>query len=93
MCPFCGNEDHNTLRFFLVEEGSASVKDSFRVDVCDKCKRYVKTLDERKQGNSEKSDLYMENLNTVYLDILAQKDGYKSPTYWMVTRSLENPLF
>jgi len=91
-CPFCGNEDHNTLRFFLVEENSASVKDGFRVDVCDKCKRYIKTLDERKLPESEKPELYIENLNTVYLDVLAQKDGYQSPTYWMVTIGSENPL-
>lgn len=84
MCPFCSNEDHDSLRFFVVEEESASEKTGFRVDVCDKCKIYIKTLDERKLPETEKPDLYLENLNTIYLDILAQKDGYDSPTYWMV---------
>lgn len=87
MCPFCGNEDHNSLRYFFIEEDSPTEKAAFRVDVCDKCKRYIKTLDERKLPESEKPDLYLENLNTIYLDVLAQKDGYKSPTYWMAALS------
>ena len=87
MCPFCGNEDHNSLKHFFVEEDSPTEKAAFRVDVCDKCKNYIKTLDERKLPESEKPDLYLENLNTIYLDVLAQKDGYKSPTYWMVALS------
>ena len=87
MCPFCGNEDHNSLRYFFIDEDSTTEKSAFRVDVCDKCKRYIKTLDERKLPQSEKPDLYLENLNTIYLDVLAQRDGYKSPTYWMVAPS------
>ncbi len=84
MCPFCGNEDHNTLRYFFVDESSPVEKPAFRVDVCDRCKSYIKTLDERKLPESEKPDLYLENLSTVYLDVLAQRDGYQSPTYWMI---------
>lgn len=84
MCPFCGNEDHDTLKYFFVEGDSPIRKDAFRVDVCDKCKKYIKTLDERKLPESEKPDLYLENLNTLYLDVLAQRDGYISPTYWMI---------
>jgi FdhE protein len=84
MCPFCGNEDHDSLRYFLVEGDSPIKKDAFRVDVCDKCKKYMKTLDERKLPESENPDLYLENLNTLYLDVLAQRDGYMSPTYWMI---------
>lgn len=89
MCPFCGNEDHNSLRYFFVEDDTSTEKAAFRVDVCDKCKNYIKTLDERKLPESEEPDLYVENFNTVYLDVLAQKDGYKSLTYWMVAPSEE----
>ena len=92
-CPYCGNDDHHSLKYFFVEEDKASDQGVFRVDVCDQCKRYIKTLDERKPGGSEKRNLCMENLNTVYLDVLAQRNGYLSPTYWMVTLSFENPLF
>ena len=87
MCPFCSNEDHNSLRFFVVEEETPTEKSAFRVDVCDKCKIYIKTLDERKLPESAKPDLFLENLNTIYLDILAQKDGFESPTYWMLAPS------
>jgi FdhE protein len=84
MCPFCGNEDHNSLRYFFTEGDSSSDKTRFRVDVCDKCKKYIKTIDERKMPEDETPDFSKENINTLYLDILAQKDGYQSPTYWMI---------
>ena len=81
MCPFCGNEDHDSLRYFFTEGDSSSEKTPFRVDVCDKCKKYIKTIDERKMPENETPDFSKENINTLYLDILAQKDGYQSPTY------------
>lgn len=87
MCPFCGNKDHNSLRYFFTEGGSSLEQKPFRVDVCDKCKRYIKTIDERKVPETEIPDFSWENINTLYLDILAQKDGYESPTHWMITSS------
>ncbi len=84
MCPFCGNEDHNSLRYFFTEGDSSSEKTPLRVDVCDKCKKYIKTIDEREMPENETPDFSKENINTLYLDILAQKDGYQSPTYWMI---------
>lgn len=87
MCPFCGNEDHNTLRYFFTEGDSSLEENPFRVDVCDKCKKYIKTIDERKLPENESPDFSLENTNTLYLDILAQKDGYESPTYWMMALS------
>ena len=91
MCPFCGNEDHDSLRYFFTEGDSSSEKTPFRVDVCDKCKKYIKTIDERNMPENETPDFSKENINTLYLDILAQKDGYQSPTYlktqmsgWMI---------
>jgi FdhE protein len=87
MCPFCGNEDQGSLRYFFVEDDLPAGKNGFRVDVCDRCKSYIKTLDERKLPQSQKPDLYLENLNTLYLDALAQDDGYRSPTFWMMGSS------
>ncbi len=71
-CPFCGNNEQNTLRFFFLEEGSP-----YRVDVCDKCKRYIKTVDERKLGEERKVILRVENVATVHLDLLAEREGFK----------------
>jgi len=73
-CPFCFNEDQNTLRYFFTEEESP-----YRVAVCDKCKRYLKTIDLRKTKEGEEIDLSWENLKTLSFDFLAEKDGYGHP--------------
>lgn len=77
-CPFCLNIDQDKLRYFFVEEDSP-----YRVDVCDNCKRYIKTIDGRKF--SEERDVFMnvEDLITVSLDELAEKDGYQSALWWL----------
>jgi FdhE protein len=69
-CPFCENDNHEKLRYFFAEkEGRA-----YRVDVCEKCKRYIKTIDTNKLG----IDFIplLEDIGTLHLDILAQKEGY-----------------
>lgn len=71
-CPFCATENHKKLRYIFTEE-----EKRYRVYLCDECKRYIKTIDEREIPEEEKSNLSFENLRTVYLDILAEKDGYR----------------
>ena len=69
-CPSCGNDDHETLKYFYTEsEGTAN-----RIDVCDKCKRYIKTVDTREI--SGEIIPIVEDMGTLYLDVLAQKEGY-----------------
>jgi FdhE protein len=69
-CPFCENDDHEKLRYFYAEkEGRA-----YRVDVCEKCKRYIKTIDTRELG--EEVIPPIEDIGTLHLDIIAQKEGY-----------------
>jgi len=46
-----------------------------RIDVCDKCKRYVKTIDSRKTDNV--MNLFVENLSTLALDIVADEEGFR----------------
>jgi FdhE protein len=92
MCPFCGNENHNSLRYFFTEGDSSLAENPFRVDVCDKCKKYIKTIDERKMPENEIIDFPLENINTLYLDLLAQKEGYESPTYWMIATLKKGPV-
>lgn len=72
-CPFCGNEDTKTLGFFFVEEET-----SYRVDKCEKCKGYIKTVDERKKPEGELKSLLVEDVSTLFLDILAEREGYWS---------------
>ena len=69
-CPFCENEEHEKLRYFYTEkEGRA-----YRTDVCEKCKRYIKTIDTNELG--EDVIPLLEDIGTLHLDILAQKEGY-----------------
>ena len=69
-CPFCDNEDQETLGYFEVEE-----EEGFRVYFCRKCHRYLKTID--KKAFEEVAPLEIENLATIHLDLLAQENGFK----------------
>jgi FdhE protein len=76
-CPFCKNKDQESLRYFLGEG-----EETHRIDLCDKCHRYIKTIDTR---NLQESDPVLEDLATLHLDILASQKGYKRPvpSPWM----------
>ncbi|MBE0428030.1 MAG: formate dehydrogenase accessory protein FdhE [Nitrospirae bacterium] len=70
-CPFCGNSNHEKLRYFHTDaDGKA-----YRVDVCEECKKYIKTIDLREL----RMDVIpvVEDMGTLHLDIIAQKEGYK----------------
>ena len=71
MCYHCGNTDHQTLRYFYTQE-----EEKYRIDVCDKCKHYLKTLDFRKFD--EEIVPSVEDMATLHLDILAEKEGYRN---------------
>ncbi len=71
LCPFCNNRDQESLQFFYAEE-----EKTHRVDLCDKCHQYIKTIDLRTLGET---DLPFEDLATLHLDIAAHKKGYKRP--------------
>jgi FdhE protein len=68
-CVHCGNDEVGTIRYISIENDPA-----YQIYVCDKCKGYLKTYDERKKKGS--IDLFIANVETVYLDILAQENGY-----------------
>jgi FdhE protein len=76
-CPFCSNRDHERLHY-LYSEG----QEEYRADLCDKCKQYIKTVDTRKTVSD--LDLDIEDIATMYLDILAAEKGFKrpAPNYW-----------
>ena len=70
-CPFCHNRDQDSLQFFYAEE-----EKTHRVDLCDKCHQYIKTIDLRTLGEIDPS---LEDLATLHLDITASRRGYKRP--------------
>lgn len=69
MCPFCGNEDPDTLSYFIAGDGPT------RVGTCRKCGRYIKTRDSRK-GNAD-IPMEAEDLATIHLDLLAGREGFE----------------
>lgn len=71
-CPFCDNNDQEKLHYFY-EEG----REAYRVDLCDNCLQYIKTVDARKLGYEP--DLNLEDMASIHLDILASERGFKRP--------------
>ncbi len=69
-CPFCKNQDHETLGYFYSEN-----EEGFRVDFCKKCGRYIKTIDRR--VFEQETPMELEHLATLHLDILAEQQGFK----------------
>lgn len=77
-CAFCGNDDSKTLKFFYYD-----LESPYRVEVCDKCRRYIKCVDERKMAEREPL-LLAEDIATLYFDVLARRKRYLPP--WSATR-------
>jgi FdhE protein len=78
-CPFCENTDHQTLHYFYAEGDEA-----YRIDLCEKCRKYIKTVDIRRFDSEP--DLNLEDITTIHLDILASEQGFQRPvlTPWLV---------
>jgi FdhE protein len=72
-CPVCGEDDHKKLTFFTVDE-----EPGFRVDVCDSCKSYVKTIDFRELDRVALPVL--DDLDSLALDYVAANQGYRRAT-------------
>jgi FdhE protein len=69
MCTYCGNDETDSLEYFTAE-GEAG----YRVDICRKCSGYLKVVDSRELGEGLPMDV--EDLNTLHLDLMAQKEGF-----------------
>ena len=68
-CPFCGNEEQHSLAYFAVEG-----EECHRVDVCNKCRRYIKIVELPKTAGEINLDV--EDIATLHLDMLAYEEGY-----------------
>lgn len=77
-CPFCLNADQTRLRYFFTDEASP-----YRVDVCENCRHYLKTVDERKLEAERQAVMPVEDLLTLPLDELAKSEGYQSALWWL----------
>jgi len=69
-CPYCGNDKPGDISYITVENDDKA----YKIYVCEKCKGYVKTYDQR--DGAPPTDLYIANIETIYLDMLAKEKGY-----------------
>jgi FdhE protein len=70
-CPFCENEDRHKFKYLFTEEEDRA----YRVETCQKCKKYIKTVDAEELD--EEFIPSVEDVGTLYLDVLAKKEGYE----------------
>lgn len=68
VCAGCGEEDHKKLPVY-----NASEFEYIRVESCDTCKQYLKTIDLTKNGLA---DTVVDEIAAAALDLWAQEQGY-----------------
>ena len=68
VCPGCGEENHAKLPVYTAEE-----LQHVRVEACDSCRCYIKTVDMTKSGLAEP---VVDEIAALPLDLWAQKQGY-----------------
>ena len=69
LCPNCAEENKEHLPVFVAKEF-----DYVRVDACDTCHTYIKSIDLSKNGNAVP---VVDELATVSLNLWAQEHNYK----------------
>lgn len=72
-CPVCDSNDFDKLAYFTVEE-----EPGFRVETCENCNTYIKTIDFR--GLDRQAFPELNDLESLSLDYLSAKQGLNRPT-------------
>jgi FdhE protein len=70
-CPFCKNSDNKTMGYVALE-----TEKGIRADFCNKCKKYIKTIDLREY----REDIYLplELIASIPFDMKMTEEGFKS---------------
>ncbi len=68
-CPYCENQVQESLGYFSIEDDEV-----YRIEYCDVCKHYYKTMDCRPLEAEPLT--FLEELTTLHLDMIAKKKGY-----------------
>ena len=68
-CPFCGNEEPGGQAYYPSDDKV------YRLNVCESCHRYLKTVDLRETAGERL--LPTERILTVGMDVAAEKAGYR----------------
>jgi len=69
-CPYCDNRDQKSLAYYTDENGI------YRLYVCEKCRRYIKAIDQRKAETEVLPPL--ERVLTLDMDRQAAESDYKA---------------
>ena len=69
VCPACGEEDVNKLAIYTAKEF-----EHVRIEACDRCRSYLKTVDLTKDGHAVP---VVDELATIPLDLWAAEHGYQ----------------
>lgn len=78
-CPFCKNQSQDQLGYLTVNEST-----SYRIYVCDKCKRYLKTrVCAEESSKKDTWDYDRDYFSTVALDSIALREGYIAEPVWL----------
>ena len=70
-CPFCGNVDQDTLGTLMIDG-----VDAHWLEVCESCRHYIKTMDQRNVAQTEGGLPLLDDVATLHLDLLAEMDDY-----------------
>jgi len=70
-CAYCGTPDRTALGVLRLDDADARW-----VETCERCKGYIKTVDERKLTEGETVLPVVEEAATLHLDLLAEREGY-----------------
>lgn len=73
-CPHCGNDKQDDLSYFAERDGPSK----YRLYVCERCRRYIKTVDLRQAGS--RVSFPLERLATRAMDRQAVEEGYQAVT-------------
>lgn len=68
-CSTCGNEDHEKLSYYTVENDKSS-----KIEVCTSCNSYIKVIDTRKLF--KKQTAFLLDVTSIHLDFVAQENGF-----------------
>lgn len=72
LCPYCGNDDHRSLR--VLQDRATKGE---RIDVCERCHGYVKAVVSYAPVSAAR--LVAEDAATMHLDVAASNSGYARP--------------
>jgi FdhE protein len=68
VCPACGEQKFDALPVYTAEQFA-----HVRIDACDSCRRYLKTIDLSKDGLA---DPIVDDLASIAMDLWAREQGY-----------------